>query len=365
MARCTLCDRNSTEISKVLGLCVACIRRRPQKALEIAARVHRQSRLEFSLPAAPPDEPEGVKCRVCMNRCRIPENETGYCGLRHNQDGRLAGVTSTRGKLSWYHDPLPTNCVADRVCAGGTGCGFPRYAYRRGPETGYKNLAVFFQGCSFNCLFCQNWHFRNETLTAPYFSVEDLVADVAAQTSCICYFGGDPSPQMPFSLKASKQARQKAMDRILRICWETNGSLHPDRLDQMMEVAIESGGCVKFDLKAWDPVLHRVLTGVSNQATLDNFRGAAKKISERPVPPLLVASTLLVPGYIDAQEVAAIAEFIAGLNTDIPYTLLAFHPQFLMSDMPMTSKTLATNCLQAARDCGLTRVRLGNEHLLI
>jgi pyruvate formate lyase activating enzyme len=170
---------------------------------------------------------------------------------------------------------------------------------------------------------------------------------------------------MPFSLKASKQARQKALDRILRICWETNGSLHPDRLDQMMEIAIESGGCVKFDLKAWDPVLHRVLTGVSNQTTLDNFRGAAKKISERPVPPLLVASTLLVPGYIDPQEVAAIAEFIAGLNTDIPYNLLAFHPQFLMSDMRVTSKTLATNCIQAARDCGLTRVRLGNEHLLI
>jgi pyruvate formate lyase activating enzyme len=170
---------------------------------------------------------------------------------------------------------------------------------------------------------------------------------------------------MPFSLKASKQSRQKATDRILRICWETNGSLNRDWLDQMMEIAMESGGCVKFDLKAWEPLLHRALTGVSNQDTLDNFRCAAEKISQRPVPPLLVASTLLVPGYIDLQEVVAIAEFIAGLNPDIPYNLLAFHPQFLMSDMPVTSKTLAMNCLQAARDCGLTRVRLGNEHLLV
>ena len=364
MALCTLCERNSPDISQALSVCLTCIRRRPQEALAIAAKLHRQSRLEFGLPPAPPDEPEGVPCRVCMNRCRIPVNETGYCGLRCNQDGHLEGVTSTSGKMSWYHDPLPTNCVADRVCPGGTGCGFPRYAYRRGPETGFKNLAVFFQGCSFNCLFCQNWHFKKETFTAPFHSVEDLLADVDARTSCICYFGGDPAPQMPFSFKASKQARQKATDRILRICWETNGSMSPDRLDQMIEIAMESGGCVKFDLKASDPVLHRVLTGVSNQATLDNFRRAAEKISLRPVPPLLVASSLLLPGYIDPAEVASIAELIAGLNTDIPYNLLAFHPQYLMSDLPVTLKAQAMECLQVARDCGLTRVRLGNEHLL-
>lgn len=365
MGLCTLCERNSADISKILGLCLACIRQRPKEALEIAAQAHRQSRLEFGLPPVPPDDPKGVPCRVCMNRCRITADETGYCGLRRNQNGRLEGVSSTNGKLSWYHDPLPTNCVADRVCPGGTGSGFPQYAYRRGPETGFKNLAVFFQGCSFNCLFCQNWRFRNETFTAPPRTVEDLVADVDERTSCICYFGGDPAPQMPFSLKASKRARQKASDRILRICWETNGSLHPDRLDQMMEIAMDSGGCVKFDLKAWDPVLHKVLTGVSNQSTLDNFTRAAEKIAQRPFPPLLVASTLLVPGYIDPVEVAAIAGFIVGLNPDIPYNLLAFHPQFLMSDMPVTSKTLASKCLQSARHCRLNNVRLGNVHLLV
>jgi pyruvate formate lyase activating enzyme len=292
------------------------------------------------------------------------DDETGYCGLRRNQKGSLIGVSSSRGKLSWYHDFLPTNCVADWVCPGGTGAGYPKYANRRGAETGFKNLAVFFQACSFNCLFCQNWHFRNETFSAPHLTVEDLVADVDERTSCICYFGGDPSPQMPFSLKAAKKAREKAAGRILRICWETNGSVNPDLLEQMLDIAIASGGCVKFDLKAWDLSLHLALTGVTNQRTLENFTRATKKIGRRPFPPLLIASTLLVPGYIDREEVAAIAGFIADLNPDIPYSLLAFHPQFLMSDMPVTSKTMANQCLQAARDSGLNNVRIGNVHLL-
>jgi pyruvate formate lyase activating enzyme len=64
-------------------------------------------------------------------------------------------------------------------------------------------------------------------------------------------------------------------------------------------------------------------------------------------------------------EISAIAKFIASINPNIPYSLLAFHPQFFMSNLPLTSKSLADDCLIAARDAGLNRVRLGNEHLLV
>jgi pyruvate formate lyase activating enzyme len=254
--------------------------------------------------------------------------------------------------------------VADWVCAAGTGTGYPTYAHYPGAESGYKNLAVFFQACSFNCLFCQNWHFRYETFSSPTRTMEDLVQDVDPQTACICYFGGDPSPQLPFSLKASQLARHQKKGEILRICWETNGSMNPTLLDQIMELAVCSGGCVKFDLKAWDKGLHIALTGVENQRTIDNFRRAAAHVSRRSQPPVLIASTLLVPGYIDAAEVSAIARFIASIDANIPYSLLAFHPQFYMSDLPITSRDLANRCCQAARDAGLNKVRIGNAHLL-
>ena len=135
-------------------------------------------------------------------------------------------------------------------------------------------------------------------------------------------------------------------------------------LRQAVELSLETGGCIKFDLKAWDRALHRALCGVSNQRTLRNFEWVSRSVQRRPDPPLLVASTLIVPGYIDADEVRHLARFIARLDPSIPYALLAFHPRFAMSDLPTTSREQAERCLDAAREAGLNRVRLGNLHLL-
>jgi pyruvate formate lyase activating enzyme len=98
---------------------------------------------------------------------------------------------------------------------------------------------------------------------------------------------------------------------------------------------------------------------------LENFARTAQKIAERPQPPPVVASTLLVPGYIEAQEIGAIAAFIAGSTPDVPYALLGFHGDFLMTDLPRTSRDQANRCLEAARDVGLKNVRIGNTHILI
>jgi pyruvate formate lyase activating enzyme len=365
MAQCKLCNASAKAISRELGLCLACIRKRPEDALPAAKQTHRKSRAAFALPEEPPKDPQGISCRICVNECRIPEGQMGYCGLRKNAEGSLTGVSPEQGKLSWYHDPLPTNCVADWVCAGGTGSGYPKFAHFSGPEKGYKNLAVFFHACSFNCIFCQNWHFRKETTKPHTTPLSKLVADVDEKTSCLCYFGGDPAPQLPFSLAASRKALEENQGKILRICWETNGSMHKTLLDEMVELALNSGGCIKFDLKAWDENLHIALTGITNKRTVENFSRAGEKVRLRPTPPLLVASTLLVPGYIDEAEIKAIARFVASINPEIPYSLLGFYPHFFMSDMSLTSKDMAYRCLRVAREEGLTNVRIGNIHLLV
>lgn len=364
MGNCRLCKRSSRFISDSLGVCLQCIRNASDEAWEVAVERHRKSRAEFGLPAEPPRAKDGIRCSICMNDCIIPEGGYGYCGLRKNEKGRLVGLSAHEGKLSWYHDPLPTNCVADWVCAGGTGAGYPEYAYNRGPEYGYKNLAVFFHACTLNCLYCQNWNFRQETLRPETSTTEDMIMTIDSKTSCICYFGGDPTPQIPFALNVSRRAIEGHKKRILRICWETNGTMNRGLLNEMIEISLYTGGTIKFDLKAWDDVLHKVLTGVTNERTIENFASAAARRKKRPSPPLIVASTLLVPGYVDEKEVRGIAKFIASIDPEIPYSLLAFYPHFYMKDLPSISRELAYRCLHVAQEEGLKQVRIGNLSLL-
>lgn len=357
MEQCSFCHSISPVISATLKVCGACLREKPQETAQQAhvAAVHAATRREFGLPEKAPQAEGGKPCRLCVNECRIPPGGVGLCGLPVGH--RREAV------VSWYHDPLPTNCVADWVCPGGTGTGYPEFAYCNGPEHGYTNLAVFYGACTFNCLFCQNWHYRLESQRRRR-TAEELAAAVHERTACICYFGGDPTPQLPHALEAARLARARHPQRPLRICWETNGSVHPAALEKMAELSLVSGGCIKFDLKAWHEATHQALCGVTNRRTLDNFARLAEFIPRRPEPPFLVASTLLVPGYVDVEEVAPLAQFIRALRPDIPYTLLAFHPDFFLSDLPPTSRAHAERCRQAALEAGLTRVRIGNVHLL-
>lgn len=361
---CRVCGLPNGMAAEALGVCRNCLRRRPDEALPLAMAVHGRIRSRLALPPDPPRDPAGVSCKLCVNACRMAKNAVGYCGLRRTPGPARDHVAAGRGKLSWYHDPLPTNCVADWVCAGGTGAGYPDYAHCRGAERGFRNLAVFFHGCSFNCLYCQNWDHKQRAADPEIRSARELAAAVDRRTSCICFFGGDPTPQLPFSIRAARIARARADGRILRFCWETNGSMNPRLLDRIMDLAVLSGGCVKFDLKAWNENLHKALTGVSNRRTLANFRRAAKRIPERPLPPPLVASTLLVPGYVDVEEIHQLARFIAGIDPAIPYALLAFYPQFAMAGHYLPTRAYAHACRQAAYQAGLTKVRIGNQHLL-
>lgn len=364
MGTCRYCEKSAQTISDVIGFCVDCIRQHFSEVGPEIAKVHARSREAYGFPVQPPRDEGGFSCTLCLHRCQIPEGLTGYCGVRHVKGGKIGGGRPHEGKLSYYYDPLPTNCVAAFVCPAGTECGYPHYAYLKGPEYGYKNLAVFYHACSFNCLYCQNYHFKESTFASGKLHAKELASAVDDRTSCICYFGGDPGPQILHALKASKLAINRNPDRILRICWETNGAIQEPYLSMMAEVSLRSGGCIKFDLKAWDDGLHRALCGVSNQKTLDNFNKLSKSIPERPEPPFLIASTLLVPGYVDEQEVDAIARYISSLNPEIPYSLLGFYPSFYLRDLPTTSRRHALRCQETAKNAGIRRVKIGNLHLL-
>ncbi|MGQ9665698.1 MAG: radical SAM protein, partial [Anaerolineae bacterium] len=162
--RCRICGKRSGLIAGFLGICLECIRQRPEEAIRLAEEAHQHGRRLFGLPASPPRREDGILCPLCAHQCRMQEGERGFCGLRTVRNGRLVHLAGTpaRGLLHWYRDPLPTNCVADWVCPGHARCGD-------------HNLAVFYASCILDCLFCQNWHYREmDPESGPALSAQEL-----------------------------------------------------------------------------------------------------------------------------------------------------------------------------------------------
>ncbi len=391
MGKCRVCGRESRLVSSWLGVCAECLRKRSGEALGRVRRVRRLWRARLGLPGDPPRASgKAAQCKLCVNECVIPDGGSGYCGVWRGKNGRLEHVAGPGGLLGFtYLDPLPTNCVATPVCPAATGRGYPGYTDTRGPEYGYYNLAVFMGGCPLDCAFCQNWEHKLMVAggspaglegipptKAQYWrgtmSVDQLVWEALDdRVRCVCYFGGDPTPQAGILVAASRRMVRESREmgqRFKRICWETDGLANPRLMREMARVSLESGGIVKIDWKAWTPAIYEALTGVDGVKALERLRENARIVAEmgreRRDPPLLVVSTLLVPGYVGPGEVYRIARYLASLDPGIPMVLLAFHPDHRMPDLPTTSADHAEKALEAAYKAGLREVYLGNEWLL-
>jgi pyruvate formate lyase activating enzyme len=367
MAKCRICGSTSIVISSVIGLCVNCIR----SGARLGPDPHLASRSRFKLQLYM--ESGEYKCTVCGRNCGINKNSRGFCNYRGWSGG---GVEYSTGSPEvavglYYYDPHPTNCVAFPICPAITGRGYPEYALTPHGERGYYNIAVFYGGCNMDCLYCQNWEYRDMARRAsPRLSIEQLVDAVNRRTTCVCFFGGDPGPFAPHALLASKKMIARARDiglGVFRVCWETNGLWNPLLLEEAARLSLNTGGIVKIDFKAWSPEVYSVLCGIGEKhvrVIRDNIKLVAKYYELRRDPPLLLLSTLLVPGYVDEYEVDQMTKYIAGINPDIPYVFLGFHPDYMLLDLPTTSRNHVEKAVKIARENGLRNIHVGNVFLL-
>ncbi len=367
---CLICGRKNRFIPRILNVCPDCSKKETEELKTRIIQVHTETRAAYGLPALPPRNINGIKCTGCAHQCQIPEGEQGYCGLRENRNNRLViHAGRKKGLMYTYLDPHVTNCCGCFFCPAGTGAGYPQFNYKDKAEQGYYNLASFLYGCNMNCLGCQNASHKL-LQQGKFVTVDDYekIIQNNERISCICWFGGDGGgPQASFTVKASQQCFENKKDRILRLCWETNGLWRKDLILKAGQLALESGGNIKFDLKAppsETSPLSEVLSGVPNDASYENFSLIADQYyPERKELPVLMGCTLLVPGFITAKEVGQIARFIAKFDTKIPYSLLVFHGDWNFADLPRTPKKQVLAAKEAA-EMYLDFVNIGNLHLL-
>ncbi len=372
MGICKICGTKSNIISDRIGVCVKCLREKHEEALALVSERRAYYRGLYDLPPETPRAEKGFQCTICGRGCILGKGMKGYCGVRVYDKG-LEIITGSNDKAigMYYYDPHPTNCVAYNVCPAVTGRGYPRYALSPAGERGYYNIAVFYGACNLDCLYCQNWEFRRMVKERkPIITIQDLVESVNHRTTCVCFFGGDPAPWSTHALLAARKMVEKAKSiglDVFRVCWETNGLWNPILFEKAIKLSLETGGIVKIDFKAWSPEVYFALTGAEPQHVdiiRKNIALVAKYFEERKDPPVLVVSTLLVPGYIDEYELDEMTRFVASLNPEIPYVFLAFHPDYVLRDLPRTSIKHAEKAVEIAKKNGLRNIFVENVWLL-
>ncbi|WP_075857946.1 YjjW family glycine radical enzyme activase [Carboxydothermus pertinax] len=221
-----------------------------------------------------------------------------------------------------------------------------------------SRMAIFLQGCNLDCLYCHNpetkkycqncgrcveqcpagaltnldgrvtWdkaicHGCDRCLeVCPHSSspkttlweVEDLVAYILENEvflDGVTFSGGECTLQADFILEVSHKLKEKSN---LTVFVDTNCFLEEEKF---LTLCQNIDG-IMADLKAFDPVLHRKLTGVANELIFQNLNTASQ------LGVLYEVRTVLVPGLNDhPQEVKNIARFIRELNS---YTLLKLIP---------------------------------------
>ncbi len=166
----------------------------------------------------------------------------------------------------------------------------------------------------------------------------------------ISFTGGDLACQPEWYAEAAQEI--KSLSRDLWVLFETNGyGLTPKNLDLFREAGIDS---FWLDIKAYNNGIHKKLTGASNKWILR----LPEEIKTRNF--VLEVLSLYIPGWVETDQIGEIAELLAQVDSTIPFTVLAFFPEYRLTDAPSPDFQQMIEAYYAVKDAGLKNIKLGN-----
>lgn len=275
-----------------------------------------------------------VRCQLCSHRCVIAEGESGLCGVRVNQGGKL--YTLVYGKtISQHIDPVEKK---------------PLYHFLPGSMT----YSIATPGCNFHCRWCQNWGIvhmpvKDYQVLGHQASPTDLVF-AARQSGCqsLAYTYIEPTMFFEYTFDTAETAHRDGLKNL----YITNGYVTAEMLDTFHPYL----DAANVDLKAFREETYHRYVGASLQPILDNL----KKMREMGV--WLEVTILVIPGINDdPAELRDAAGFIAQeLGPMTPWHISRFVPHHEMQDRPPTPLTTLRRGQEIGLEEGLSFVYIGN-----
>ena len=263
-----------------------------------------------------------VRCGLCAHRCLIRSGENGICRVRVNQDGTLMSMVYGRA-ISANLDPIEKK---------------PLFHFLPG-STSFSVATV---GCNMSCAHCQNHEISQEPrdpghIPGTDLSPEELVRRaLAAGAASISYTYTEPTVYFEYALDTARLATRAG----LRNVFVTNGFMTVEAL----EAIGPDLHAANVDLKAFTDGFYKKVC----RARLEPVKESIVNMRRQGV--WVEVTTLIIPGYNDDfGELQALAEWLAGVDPNLPWHISRFRPTYRLTDAPATP----TATIQRAREIGL------------
>ncbi|MDR2729751.1 MAG: AmmeMemoRadiSam system radical SAM enzyme [Treponema sp.] len=263
------------------------------------------------------EEDGEVRCCLCHNECLISSGQFGLCGVRGNKAGKA--IIPFYGFISALAlDPIEKK---------------PLYHFK--PET--KILSLGFAGCNLRCPFCQNWHIsQNTDIPGKRMKPGEIVSAALEHDSpSIAYTYSEPLVHAEYLLDCMALARKHGFANVL----VTNGCANTRAAREILKLT----DAVNVDLKTFSAQTYMKNLG-GDLETVCSFIKLAYNMNVH-----VEITTLVVPRLNDSgEELENAADFIAGIDSAIPWHLSAYHPDYRWN-APATNPAFLIRAAKEAR----------------
>lgn len=271
-----------------------------------------------------------ASCQLCVHHCSLEEGQTGLCRARANRGGRI--VPLSYGRLTALAlDPIEKKPL-------------------RRFHPGSMVLSVGSFGCNLHCPFCQNAGIAAagaDTPTQdcpPQTLVEQALALRSRGNIGVAYTYNEPLVGYEYVRDCAALVKEAGLCNVL----VTNGTIEEDPWRALLPLI----DAVNIDLKGFGQGWYRTLGG-----DLDTVK---RSITLAAQTCHVEVTTLIVPGENDsADEMRALAGWLAGVSPLIPLHVSRFFPRHRMVDRPPTPIETVYSLAQVARET-LRYVYTGN-----
>lgn len=276
-----------------------------------------------------------ILCTLCPRFCHIGENQSGFCYVRKNIDGKLYSIGYGES-TGFAIDPVEKKPLNHFL-----------------PNTNILSFGT--AGCNLGCRFCQNWHISKAKLddkNSIKVSARQVI-ELAKQYKCpsIAMTYNDPTIIGEFVIDIGKIAKKENIHLVL----VTAGYITPEARKEVYE----NVSAANVDLKAFTQNFYRKLTFSNIQPILDTLIWLKKETNI-----WFEITNLKIPNENDdIEETKKMCEWILNnLGDEVPLHFTAFHPNFQMREKEKTPIQTIIEARKLAMEMGIKYCYVGNVH---